>query len=157
MKLFRKRSLLLFSFFLCFCFFSTSALSYGMVIAPSTINLNTECVGKNQDVQAIISEPIPGTLASGVMDLYISSDGGKNWSFILSTETIRYCYIDYNFLISFDRCELQDILLTNLNLKCPINVIVWVSGYYFLNGSDEMKYLEGYDYNVDIIKPGGKK
>ena len=54
MKLSLKRSFLLFSFFFCFCFFSASTFSYAMVIAPSTINLNAECIGMNQDIQAII-------------------------------------------------------------------------------------------------------
>lgn len=167
MKLSLKRSFLLVSFFLCFCFFSTSTFSYGMVIAPSKINLNAECVGINQDVQAIISEIIPGTFLRGTMSLYISfdetaCDDGYTWEeeAILTTTTIRYCPIDDNLLISFDRCELQEIL-DDLDLECPINASVLVSGSYFYEVSDgshtEVEvYLDGCD-DIDIIKPGSKK
>ena len=141
------------SFFFCFCFFSASTFSYGMVIAPSTINLNAECIGMNQDIQAII----------GYSDAYFRIESYEIYLTInnepIKADSLRYCYDDDNFLISFSRSAIQEAL-EDLDFdgskEETLSVVV--------DGSIEIIYGDGITNTVDldessnvtIIKPGNK-
>ncbi len=153
MKLSLKRSFLLFSFFFCFCFFSASTFSYAMVIAPSTINLNAECIGMNQDIQAIIGySDVFFRIESYEISLTINSKS-------IEADGLRYCFDDDNFLISFSRSAIQDALedlsfdaskdLTlSVEVDCHIDII-------YVDGTTNTVVLDE-SGNVTIIKPGNK-
>ena len=156
MKLSLKRSFLLFGFFFCFCFFSASKFSYGMVIAPSTINLNAECEGEFQDVQAIIGGyGAPDCITGCDIGFYIVIE--NIYIPILYASSVRYCYVDDNYLISFNRLLMQEEFQRKLdanNLELDESIRVVVKGDVYC-GDEITKYLEG-ESTIVIRKPGFK-
>jgi len=160
MKLSLKRSFLLFSFFFCFCFFSASTFSYAMVIAPSTINLNAECIGMNQDIQAIIRWPsnFYFTIGDNEISLTINSKS-------IEADSLRYCFDDDNFLISFSRSAIQEALEDlSFDGSKEKTLQVEVYGTIDITYDDVETFTDGETFtvvldessSVTIIKPGKK-
>ena len=127
---------------------TTPAYSESITIAPFKINLRA--VGKSEDIQAVIRMP----LASG----YQLTDYEVN--FKIGTEIIaqaigfRYCYIDDNFLASFDRMEIQN----NPTIRSLANstVVATVDGWYTATNAEGNVITVTFSGNdtIEIIKPG---
>lgn len=153
MKLSLKRSFLLFSLFFCFCFFSASKFSYAMVIAPSTINLNAECIGMNQDIQAIIGwySDFYFTIVSYEISLTINDEP-------IYADGLRYCFDDDNFLISFSRSAIQEALedLTFDGSKEKTLSVDVAGSIEIIYGAVSDTVDLGGSSDVTIIKPGNK-
>ena len=153
--------------------FQMPGKAYSMVMSPYKIVLNSELVGENQDIQAII--PDPGgcaTIKDFELTLFIDDsalleiDGEE----VADAFAVRYCVIDDNFLISFSREDvhnyIEGVILNNLlfledECKCKI-VGVSVEGWVTVEctvagGETQTKTLElkGKD-TIEVYKPGQK-
>ena len=124
--------------------------SQTMNIAPHKIVLNAE--GKTQTILAIVGM----TLESGyvwVTDYDISLDLDE--TFIAKAVSVRYCPIDDNLLISFDR----NVVQTNQDVVELAGKIVpaAVNGSFIIsNGSDTKEKTVSAEDTVEIVKPGNK-
>ena len=122
-----------------------------MSITPDRIILNAECVGNEQDIQAIFfgvglqNDTITGLNA----DFYF--DG--NATSVSNTDLFHYCWIDDNLLISFDRSEIQEHAKDNGMTDGTWTVTVKCTVYLLENPT---KTLEGSD-QVKILAKGKKK
>lgn len=86
---------------------SEDSMTVPVSMSPFKIILNAQCVGAQQDIQAIVSvSPAVYENIQGSIGLYF--DGDESNSF--TTDVFRYCYVDYNMLVSFDRLVIQEKL-----------------------------------------------
>jgi len=119
-------------------------------MSPHRIVLNAE--GQSEDVQAIISMPLPSGYALADYDVRLWLDGIE----VAQAISFRYCYVDQNFLAGFDRTGLQ----TNPDVQAMAGETVpaLVAGSYTavnLEGDVFTKYFSGTD-SVEIVAPGKK-
>ena len=92
------------------------AISRAMVMSPHKIILNADPAAENnQDIQAIINYsayvPINLADAESTLSFVVTDEDGIITGIIAEFDHIndvKYCYIDDNFLISFDRGEIQN-------------------------------------------------
>lgn len=137
-----------------------TAISNAMVMSPHRIVLNAECVAdNNQDIQAIIGYSSDGAVdVNGAISTLIIADITDK---PFSTTNVRYCYIDDNFLIGFDRKAIQDTPevreLANTG-PVPVEVTVWFNAYRDAEGNiigfADSKTATS---EVEIVLPGNKK
>ena len=120
-------------------------------IAPHKIVLNAN--GQADDIQAIISMPLPAGYALGDFEVQLLLDGRH----VVNAQTFRYCPIDQNFLAGFDReTVLESPVVADLaNQTVEARVVGW---YVAVNdeGEDMIVEFEGAD-TVEIVAPVGKK
>lgn len=138
-------------FFGIFVSSSNTATSQSLTMAPFKIILNAS--GNSQDIQAIIGMAMPSGyhLDSYEVDLLFNNTK------VSEAYSFRYCYIDQNFLASFDRNEIQaDEYVQSLAGK---TVTATVSGYYVAANSDGNYITKHFSVSssVEIDKRGKKK
>ena len=136
------------------------AISRAMVMSPYKIILNADPAVENyQDMQAIIHYPcIPINLYNAVSTLsFVVTDENGN---IIETiaefdhiNDVKYCYIDDNFLISFDREAIQnDPGVQNLANTGPVTVEVVVE----FDVTETTRITISATAEVEILAPGKK-
>ena len=129
-------------------------------ITPFKIILNAQCVGQSQDIQAIISKSMPSTYHIDEYDVTLSFNGVE----VASAFAFRYCYIDSNFLASFDREAIQaDPYVASL---ASGEAVATVSGWFTVRDNegnpiydedgDQIKITFSGDDTVEILNPKKK-
>ena len=127
-----------FTFVICVIsvFILSAVMSESMVMSPHKIILNANLKGKNQDIQAVIGMPLPTGYVIDDFDITLSFDGID----IAKAINARYCYVDDNLLVTFDREGIQNnpdvVALAGKTVEAkvvgtllnPDNVVVNVSG-----------------------------
>ena len=151
-KVCRKSHLFPYLVALALVIIALPAICGAMVMSPHRIILNAECVSdNNQDIQAIIPY-------SGAVTLL---DKAESTLFIdgvtFEAVDVDYCYIDDNFLISFDREAIQEhFAAQEIEDEIVVPVAVEVSFYVYMN--DELVYMTiSGESEVEIVSPGNKK
>ncbi|MFZ5979539.1 MAG: hypothetical protein ACOYVF_02805 [Candidatus Zixiibacteriota bacterium] len=128
----------------------TQAFCEEMTMSPHKIILNAQ--GQFQDIQAVIRIP----LQAG----YSLTDYQVTLKFndipVSEAFDFRYCYIDDNFLASFDRTALQ----ANPTVIAMANtvVIATVEGWFEGTAADGATYTQDFfcTDQVEIVKPDEK-
>ena len=119
-------------------------------ITPFKIVLNAKLNGELQDIQGIINMSLKGSLDSYEFRLVI--EGGTD----IQANAFRYCLIDYNFLVSFDRQEIQEYLIDE---GLEGTLAVWVEGSFIVENedgsSDTTLFTTGTD-EIEVFAPGMK-
>ena len=119
-------------------------------ITPFKIVLNAKLRGELQDIQGIIHM----SLNSGYhLDEYeVNFRIGED--LVAEAFAFRYCYIDDNFLASFDREEIQDYLIAE---EIEGEVTAQVEGWFTETASDgsfhNTRDFSGYDL-IEVFAPG---
>ena len=129
--------------------------AYGDVsvtISPHKIVLNAE--GKFEDLQAVIRIPVPsGHILRDDFSVTLSLDGTQ----VAQAFDLRYCYVDDNFLASFDRTAIQQNP-TVIDLAGQV-VDGRVEGWFLTDdpeGNLCVNDFSGTD-RVEIVGPGKKE
>ncbi len=122
-------------------------------IAPFKIVLNSQTKGQNQDIQAVISMALSSGCHLGNYEVSLKFDEGDEFFAF----AFRYCYIDDNFLASFDRVEIQDYLVENYPVTTV--AIATVEGWFEELDADgnvfAIREFVGTD-DVEIVNPAKK-
>jgi hypothetical protein len=143
----------------------------GMTMSPSKIVLNVPVKGVYQDVQAVIRQPMEAgyilltdndTFSMSLSLECLGIDGDTYWEVGPEAFALRYCYVDDNFLVSFDRLEVQQFLEEKY-ITCrpsgglqPVEVAGTYTAVYY---DDEVKVLvsgiplSGTDL-IEVLDPG---
>lgn len=128
-------------------FIGISAQGEPLKMSPYKIILNAKCVGASQDIQAIISIYLPSaTFAASEATLSID---GCDSEFVATS--LRYCIIDDNLLISFNREEIQNALKAqgiDGEVGCTVEGFVEFADYPRESFSGES--------TVEVLSPGGR-
>ena len=75
----------------------------GVHMAPSTIVMNVPVKGQFQDVQAIIGGSLGGCWITE-FEIWLHIEGVSD---PIAADYVRYCYVDDNYLMTFDRAAIQ--------------------------------------------------
>lgn len=127
-----------------------TASADALTICPEKIVLNAK--GQFEDVQAVIRMAMTSGYTLSDYNVTLSFDG------VVVSEAyfMRYCYIDDNFLASFDRPALQ----ANPTVIAMENSFVGatVEGWYEATNSDGESYRHDFSYTtmVQIVDPDKK-
>ena len=134
------------SLFLSIAIQSDATITVPVSMSPYKIILNAECKGSSQDIQAIVSiSPANYEKIKGNTINIRFGEGGPT----SKTTSYKYCIIDANLLVSFNRTEIQKELIED-DIKGVIEVTVNDTdsdGNIFFIGTS----------TVEIIAPGNKK
>ena len=155
-RVLRKVSILL------ICAFALSLVSVGsptdshaedpiyphLSITPFKIVLNAKLKAELQDIQAIINMSLESSLDSYKFRLVIEGDVDD---VDFEANSFRYCLIDDNFLVSFDRWEIQEYLKLN---EREGTLTVWVEGSY-KDGPLPTTFTTDTD-SIEVFAPGMK-
>ena len=118
-----------------------------LTISPFKIVLNAQ--GQYDDVQAVIRMPMESGYSLADYEVTLKFDNTP----ISEAFDFRYCYIDDNFLASFDRISLQ----ANPDVIALANTIViaTVEGWYSAVNGDGESYTRSFSYTdtVEILDP----
>ena len=126
-----------------------------VTMSPYKIILNAELKGALQDVQAVIGMSMRPSeeyrLGEFKVTLYL--DGVP----VTDAFGFRYCYIDDNFLASFDREVIQTYLFEKKIFGTVLTATV--AGWYetLKEGEDPVITEFSGDDSMEIVKPGNKK
>jgi hypothetical protein len=143
----------------CFMAFAMLALAlpaHSMTISPHRIVLNAKCDGQNtQDIQAIIRQRNDAIMKVVDWDvkLFLVVDEDEDVE-IADAFEVRYCWTDGNFLISFDRSEVQTEVQDFANQVVTVKVEGWFEALKFGGGSI-IDDLSG-KAQVEIVSPSKK-
>ena len=135
---------------LIIAFAASPSLGEDMTMSPHKIILNAQ--GQFDNVQAVIRMPMMPGYSLSNYQVFLSFDG------IMVSEAyeFRYCYIDDNFLASFDRTAIQ----ANQDVIGMAGRIVSaeVSGWFEAVDSYGNSYRKDFSYfdDVEILDPGMK-
>ena len=127
---------------------SSVAFAEVLTMSPHKIVLNAQ--GKFEDVQAVIRMPMQAGYTLSDYQVTLSFNGIP----IIQAFNMRYCYIDDNFLASFDRTAIQNhptvIGMANTT------VIATVAGWYSAVNADGLSYTHDFSWtdDVEIVDPG---
>lgn len=124
------------------------ALGDGLMFSPFKLVLNSQ--GQAEDLQAIV----PMCIASGCL-----FDGGEaslyiEGELIATSSSMRYCYIDDNLLIGFDK---EEVLSHPLVQELAGNTVeAFVDGYFEATCADGDSYTQLFDGSdfIEIMAPG---
>ncbi|BBO92194.1 hypothetical protein DSCOOX_53740 [Desulfosarcina ovata subsp. ovata] len=147
---FRARFFMILSAFVAISLLYVPIICASMVVAPSKIvvnsNTNTENYRKNNNDDNTVKAIIPYYLEedevviedpSGIT-MTISYDSGGDdeptVSIVVDAISLRYCYIDDNLIIEFDREYIEGEVL---DLSGTVDVVV--DGTFYLEDQDEPK------------------
>lgn len=124
-------------------------------MSPHKIILNAECKGSLQDLQAIVSWSCSGSCSISGDAMLLFQKGDEGEEIVVAEESIsfRYCAIDDNILISFDRQEVQE-KTSGANITGD-DVIAIVRGEFTTGDGSEPIYFEGSDI-VEVLASGKK-
>lgn len=121
-----------------------------VTLCPYKINLNA--VGQWEDVQAVIRLPMPAgfALTDFAVELWFDD------VCVAEAYAMRYCYVDDNFLASFDRAELQ--VNPDVIAMAGSTVTATVEGWYAAtNGEGDVIVVPFSGATpVEILAPGKK-
>ena len=120
-------------------------------ITPFRIVLNAKLKGELQDIQGIINMSMQGGDRLDDYEVNFLIEGDQ----VAQAFAFRYCYIDDNFLASFDRQVIQDYLIDR-ELEGTLNVRV--EGWYTATASEGPSapvYFAGSDM-IEVFAPGVK-
>jgi len=124
----------------------TSAMA--LTMSPHKLVLNS--VGSSEDVQAIIPLTITAGYTFTAGEATLRFDGVE----VATTVTMRYCYIDDNLLVSFDKTA----LLQNPDVIAMAGMIVTaeVEGSFTATDADGNTYTQdfGGTDEMEIVGPG---
>ena len=138
-----------FAFVICVIsvFVLSAVMSESMVMSPHKIILNASLKGEKQDIQAVIGMVLPTGYVIDAFDITLSFNDIE----IAKAVNARYCWDDFNLLVTFDREEIQNNPdVVDLAGK---TVIAKVEGT--LNPDSNPVDVYGVD-SVIILKPGKK-
>lgn len=125
-----------------------SAFSQTMTMSPHKLVLNA--VGSAEDVQAIIGLYIPGGYTITDFEATLTFDDQA----VAYASSMRYCYIDNNLLVGFDK---EQLLANPIVAAMAGNTVsATVSGWFTVTNADGESYtqeFDGFDY-VEIMSPG---
>lgn len=135
-------------FVLCVALVTAPTSATAMTMSPHMLVLNS--VGSSEDVQAII----PLVITSG----YTFTSGEATLRFdgveVATTVSMRYCYIDDNLIVSFDKTA----LLQNPDVIAMAGMIVTaeVEGSFTATDGDGNTYTQDFSGTdeVEIVAPG---
>ena len=117
-----------------------------LTMSPFKIILNAKCLGTQQDIQAILDvSPTVYENICGDIELRF----GKV-SATIKAASFRYCYIDTNLLVSFDRAEVQQYLVDHEIIG---DTTATVTGTY--KKDDVTLTFVGTD-SVEVVSPSKK-
>ena len=133
--------------------FLTSVLGVEDVIvnmSPHRIILNAKSKGALQDVQAIIPMYLPAGCQIADFEVTLKLDDAP----VAEAFDLRYCFVDDNLLVSFDRQEIQSYCIENTLTGEGIKATVagWLVAVK-TDGSEVRIDFTGDDL-VDILNPG---
>ena len=135
---------------LVIAFAASPSFGDDMTMSPHKIILNAQ--GQFDNVQAVIRMPLKAGYSLSNYQVFLSFDG----IMIIEAYEFRYCYIDDNFLASFDRVSIQ----ANRDVIDMAGRIVnaEVSGWFEAIDNDGNSYRQEFSYtdNVEILDPGMK-
>jgi len=136
-------------FILGFPFSGKALADDSVTIAPSKIILNAQ--GSWEDVQAVIRVPLkPGYQVDA---FYATLSFGDY--FITDTDVYFYCYLDSNFIASFDREEIQSVCSSG---NITGDLVAAVEGEFSAcNGDGSDCYHQTFSGQalVQVLAPGG--
>ncbi len=141
-----------------------------VTMSPHKIILNAKGFltnGISQDIQAVIGGTMPDGYSivkaeSEVTLQFTNSDGFSSDEFL--AEDLRYCYIDNNYLATFNRQEIQESLQDSLKDEdlASLTVTATIGGYCIVTKPDEDEDKDKIQINfngsdsVEIIDPDKK-
>lgn len=125
-----------------------SVFGQTMTMSPHKIVLNA--VGSAEDVQAIVGLYIPGGYSITDYEVTLRF----NDEVVALASSLRYCYIDQNLLVGFDKAQ----LLSNpvVAAFAGSTVCATVEGWFEVRNAEGDSYtqsFDGLDY-VDVLAPG---
>jgi len=136
-----------------------------VTMSPHKIILNAKGFltnGISQDIQAVIG----GTMPDGYSILKAESEVTLQFtnsdvfsSIVFETSDIRYCYIDNNYLATFNRQVIQESLQESLEDEglSSLTVTATIGGYCTVtNGKEDIKIKFNGSDSVEIIDPDKK-
>jgi len=128
-----------------------------VTISPYKIILNAENKGVSQDIQAIISMPMPsGYSITDQLSVTLQFKTFDNEeSKLFSSIALRYCYIDNNFLATFDRKLIQTSLVGSPAIRGIVTATIGGTCTIENSTGSETITFNGSDL-VEIIDPGKK-
>ena len=139
-----------FALWTCLLLLPAVCFAASVTICPHQINLNA--VGAFDDVQAVVRTPMPSGYAIADFDVELWLDG----RYVMNAKGVVYCYTDANFLVSFDRDELQANpvvrSLAGQTVTAEVDGVVFVEN---ADGDVRTVTLSGSD-QVTILTPGKK-
>ena len=130
------------------CALPLTASAGVLTMSPHRIVLNAQ--GDFPDMQAVIRQSMPGGYTLGDYRVILSVEGTE----VSEAFNLRYCYIDDNFLASFDRTAFQlhpaVIALANAG---PVQARV--EGWYEATNADGDVYRGTFDCTsrIEIVDP----
>ena len=142
-------------FTLAFCVISAQSDGVNVSVTPHRIVLNSKCIGDKQDIQVIISMALPSGYQFEDITEFVAPlcfDGVPVDPFV----SYRYCYIDANFLLSFNRQNIQDN--PGIQALAGGTVDATIDGYFSAtnaNGEVYTRFFSGSD-EVEILAPTKK-
>ena len=118
-----------------------------MTMSPHRIILNAQ--GQFENVQAVIRIPLKSGYVLADYDVTLSFDGIA----ISDAYEFRYCYIDDNFLASFERTPIQ--VNPVVIAMAGETVCATVEGWFSATSADGTSYTQTFSCNdlVDIVDP----
>jgi hypothetical protein len=127
---------------------SSVAFAEVLTMSPHKIVLNAQ--GQFEDVQAVIRMPMQAGYTLSDYQVTLSFNGIP----IIQAFNMRYCYIDDNFLASFDRMAVQNHP-TVIGMANTM-VTATVAGWYSAVNSDGNSYTHDFSWtdDVEIVAPG---
>lgn len=128
---------------------SDDSINVGVSMTPYKIILNAQCVGEQQDIQAIVS--VSPAVYENIQDKRIELYFEGYESDIFTTDVFSYCYVDSNMLVSFDRLVIQEKLK---ELGISGITTATVTGK-FVDDNSELVTFIGTD-SVEILSPSKK-
>lgn len=132
----------------CVASVTAPALAAAMTMSPHKLVLNS--VGSSEDVQAILPMTITAGYTFTAGEATLRFDGIE----VATTVSLRYCYIDDNLLVSFDKTA----LLQNPDVIAMAGLIVTaeVEGSFTATDADGNTYTQDFSGTdeVEIIAPG---
>jgi hypothetical protein len=127
---------------------SSVARAEVLTMSPHKIVLNAQ--GQFEDVQAVIRMPMQPGYSLADYQVTLSFNGIP----IIQAFNMRYCYIDDNFLTSFDRTSIQNH--PDVMAMANTTVTATVAGWYTAVAADGSSYTHDFSYTdtVEIVAPG---
>ena len=138
-----------FAFAICVIsvFTLSAVMCESMVMSPHKIILNAKLEGENQDIQAVIGMHLPEGYVIDGFDISLFFDDIE----IAEAVSVRYCWLDDNLLVTFDREEIQ----TNPDVVALAGKTVTARVEGTLSPNSDPVEVFGLD-SVTILKPGKK-
>ena len=123
-----------------------SIINVGVSMTPYKIILNAQCVGEQQDIQAIVS--VSSAVFENIKDKTIALYFGGDEANTFTTKIYSYCYLHSNMLVSFERLPIQEKLK---ELGISGITTATVTAKFFDDNSEEVTFI-GTD-SVEILSP----